>query len=503
MPRATPLSVGGVKGGPKGKADLSPLDLSKLPKAGPKRVEAFCKTFLRVPKGTGARKPFVLRPWQMEIVAGCFPHPNTGKRPRQALVSLPRGNGKSTLAAALALFSLFADGEEGAQILCIASDMRQALITFNAARRMVELSPELLSRCQIYGGDDPRIYVPGSDSVMRALPANEAALQGWDPSFAIVDELHVVSAELWNAMTLAAGKREKSLVLAISTPSDSEDSVMWSLVKHGRENPENSSFFLREWAAPEGCEVEDEEAWAIANPALGDFLHIDALRSTVATTREGAYRRYRLGQWLSGGDAWLPFGAWAEVADHERAVEPGTRICVGFDGSASGDSTALVAATVEAEPHVFVLGHWANPGDPRWRVPRGEVHERVIEVFGTYEVAELAADPWGWRSEIEAWSARFPSRVVEWPTNILSRMGPATDRFYAAVMEQHISHSGDEELARHLGHCRAKSTVHGDVVMKERKDSSHKIDLAVAAVVAHERAMHYSKRRARRRALSW
>ena len=105
-----------MKAGPKGAVSTQPLDLSSLPSAGPKRVTAFCRTFLKVPKGTGALKPFILRPWQVEIVAGLFPHPNTGKRPRQALCSLPRGNGKSALAAAIALCALFGDGEEGAQV---------------------------------------------------------------------------------------------------------------------------------------------------------------------------------------------------------------------------------------------------------------------------------------------------------------------------------------------------------------------------------------------------
>lgn len=164
-----------MKGGPKAPVDMTPLDCSKLPAAGPKRVQAFFKTFLRVPKGEGARKPFVLRPWQLEIVRGLYPHPNTGPRPRQGLVSLPRGNGKSALAAGLALYALFADGEEGAQVLCVASDLRQAGIVFNAARRMVELNPELQRRCLIYGGDNPRIYVPATDSTLTALPRRPIA----------------------------------------------------------------------------------------------------------------------------------------------------------------------------------------------------------------------------------------------------------------------------------------------------------------------------------------
>jgi phage terminase large subunit-like protein len=123
-----------------------------------------------------------LRPWQQDIVCGLFDAP----RPRQGLVSIPRGNGKSTLAAALGLYGLFADGVEGAQVLCVASDERQARIVFNAARRMVELEPRLDDRCQIFQN---KIYVPHTDSSLFTLPAEQAALQGYDPSLAVVDEL--------------------------------------------------------------------------------------------------------------------------------------------------------------------------------------------------------------------------------------------------------------------------------------------------------------------------
>ncbi len=107
---------------------------------------AFVERYLTTPKGTGARKRMQLRPWQREIVHGLFDEP----RPRHGLVAIPRGNGKSTLAAALALYGLLADGVEGAQVLCVASDQRQAEIVFRAARRMVELNPELADRLQVF-----------------------------------------------------------------------------------------------------------------------------------------------------------------------------------------------------------------------------------------------------------------------------------------------------------------------------------------------------------------
>src|SRR5699024_10074645 len=133
-------------------------------------------------------------------------------------------------------------------------------------------------------------------------------------SLVIVDELHVVTDRVWEAMSLASGKRLESLTLAISTPSDRLDSVMWRLVEYGRQHPDDKSFRLVEYGAPDGCNVDDRDAWRTANPALGDFLHVDALETNVKTTPEASCRRYRLGQWVGAADSWLPWGAWDEVA---------------------------------------------------------------------------------------------------------------------------------------------------------------------------------------------
>src|SRR5690625_4486288 len=234
-----------------------------------RRIAAIALEYLKVPKGTGALDPFRLRPWQRDDIVKTF-YPPTGSRPRQGVVSMPRGNGKSALAAVLALYGLLADEVQGAQVLVVASDERQARIIFNSARRMVELDERLLDQVQIFSD---RLYVPSTDSVMMPLPAEPGALQGYDPTLMLVDELHVVNRAVWEAVSLASGKREESLTLAISTPADTIDSVMWSLVEYGRANPDDKSFRLVEYAAEDGCSVDDEQQWKRANPALDDFLH--------------------------------------------------------------------------------------------------------------------------------------------------------------------------------------------------------------------------------------
>ena len=480
-----------MRAGPKAAVTAPPLDLSHLPPAGHKRVDAFAREFLRVPKGKGALEPFRLRPWQRAIVAEFYPQ--RGRRPRQGLVSLPRGNGKSGLAAVLALYALFADGVEGAQVLCVASDERQARIVFNACRRMIELEPRLAEQVQVYSD---RIYVPATDSELRPLPAEPAALQGWDPTLVIVDELHVVTRDVYDAMLLASGKREQSLVLGISTPGDHTDSIMWDLIRYGRDHPDDKSFRLVEYSAPDGCDLADEDAWKEANPALGDFLQIDALRATLKTTREPAFRRYRLGQWVGQVDRWLPWGAWEPLADEAREVQPGERVVLGFDGSASGDSTALVGCTMDG--HLWLEGIWEDTGEQGWRVPRAEVSQAVADAFAKYDVVELACDPYHWRSEIEAWADRHGNRrVLEWPTNVPKRMAPATDRLFQAVAQRTVSHDGDERLARHIGNAVAAPSPLGDVIVKDRKHSKNKIDAAIGAIVAYDRASWHANRRKR------
>ena len=169
---------------------------------------------------------------------------------------MPRGNGKTGLASVLALYGLFADEVEGAQVLTVASDERRARHVFNACRRMIELDERLAERVQIF---QDRIYVPHTDSTLAPLPAEPAALQGWDPTLAVVDELHVVGEATWEAMALASGKRDRSLTLAISTPAADTESVMWRLVTYGREHPNDPAFKLVEYAALDGCELDDEE----------------------------------------------------------------------------------------------------------------------------------------------------------------------------------------------------------------------------------------------------
>ena len=486
-----------MRAGPKGSIKAEPLSWKGWPRDRAKRRLRFIREFLVVPKGHGAGKPVRLRDFQKDIVVGAF-----AEGVRTALVSLPRANGKTALAAMLAVAELFC-GDESAEVLVVASDQRQANITLRMARRMIELNPVLAERAHIY---QDRIVVPERDSILLPLPADPGALHGHDPSLLVVDELHVVTEQVWEAVSSVSGKRPESLTMAISTPATSQDSIMWRLVEHGRAG-DDPSFWFKEFAAPHGCATDDREAWRIANPALSckdPFLAEDGLASARRTLREPVFRQLRLGQWVTGVDSWMPHGAWDKIADPARTVRAGERVVLAFDGSASGDSTALIGCTIGQDPHVFVVGLWENPGDPRWRVPRAEVARTIATAFDRYDVLELAADPWGWRSELESWAEQFGERhVLEWNTANARQMAPATDRMFQAVVEDRLTHDGNTDLAKHIAHCKAERTSLGDLVKKDKKNSPRKIDAAVAAIVALDRAAWHSMNTRKRRAAAF
>lgn len=238
-----------------------------------------------------------------------------------------------------------------------------------------------------------------------------------------------------------------------------------------------------EYAAPAGCAVDDEDAWAEANPALGDFLYVDALRSTMRTTREADFRRYRLGQWTQHADAWLPREAWLACTD-ERDIPEGAEVVLGFDGSYSGDATAIVVVELGEVPHLDVVRLWEHSGQ---QVPIVGVEDALREACKRWRVQTIVADPFLWARSLQL-LADEGLPVEEFPQSP-ARMTPATQRFGEAVFNRALTHSGDPDLARHVGNAVVRNDSRGHRIVKEHKDSTRRIDLAVAMVMAHARAV--------------
>ena len=483
-----------MKAGPKSAPTGKPLHLQSLPKSGSARVVAFIERYCRVPKGSAAVKAgsrIKLLPWQLDVIGGLFDDP----RPRQALISISRKNGKSVLAACIALYALLGDGEEGAEVLIVSSDERTAMVTFRLARRMVELEPRLAGILQVF---QDKIYHPASDSILEVLAGDASRAQGRNPSLAIVDEVHVSSPDMWDAMALGTAARSRPLTLGISTECGPDpDNLMARLVDHGRED-DDPAFFFREFTSDPGCELSDPQAWEAANPSLGVTVTTEHLAALVKTTREAAFRRYHLNQRVALDGAWMPHGAWAACAEPSRTLSGGTEWVLAMDGSYSGDCTALVACSISPRPHLEVVGLWqpskAEPVDILL------VEETIRAACGGdryTRVREVVADPYRWARSLQLLDSQgFP--IVEFPQSA-GRMTPATNGLYEAVTNRQVTHSGDAELARHVANAVVKDDARGTRIAKPSRDSVKRIDLAVCAVMAHSRAAFLATRPVARR----
>jgi phage terminase large subunit-like protein len=203
--------------------------------------------------------------------------------------------------------------------------------------------------------------------------------------------------------------------------------------------------------------------------------------------REAAFRRYRLGQWVTVEDAWLPDGAWAACADPLSPIGDGAEVVIALDGSFSRDCTALVAATVTDRPHVHLYRLWEAPEGARdWRVPVVAVEDAIRDACGRWRVLEVAADPFRWQRSLEVLDG--DGIPVSEFFQTAARMGPATARFYQLVVDGELTHDGDPALARHVANAILKADSRGARLAKEHKDSKRRIDAAVAAVMAVHRA---------------
>ncbi|WP_338856630.1 terminase large subunit [Gordonia hongkongensis] len=474
-----------MRSGNKGKLENGDVPLPFRPRSEveSERFLRFCEKFLRVPKGTGAKTVFRPRDWQMEIVSDVL-----DSRARTVGIMLPRGQGKTTLNAAIALYVFFTWGE-AANVVCVAVDERQAGLLFNAARRMVELSDDLASRCYVYAD---KLVLPLTDSTFQVLPASPAALEGLDFVFAVVDEAGVVRRDTFEVVQLAQGKRERSVVVAMGTPGpDPNDQVLVDLRNAAAEHPEDTSLRWREYSAAgfEDHPVDCEHCWKLANPALDDFLHRDAIKALLPPkTREATFRRARLCQFATDTDgAFLPAGVW-EGLSTGLPVPDGSEVVIALDGSFSDDTTAVLVATVGTEPHVDRVKVWQKPpGDDTYRVPVAEVEQSIRDSCRRWKVLEIVADPFRWTRTLQILeSENLP--VVEFPHSP-ARLTAATTDLFSAATNARLTHSGDKTLAEHVSAAVIVEDARGIRLSKaSRSRSARKIDLAACLVMAHSRA---------------
>jgi len=459
-------------------------------------IEALCPQ-VKDSIGGRAGQPLILRPWQRELMNHAYARREDGRyRHRRLMIGLPRKSGKSALGSGMALYALLM-GPHGGEVYSCAADRDQARIVFGSAKSMIEASPELAAVTKLYRDV---IEVPGTGSVYRVLSSEAFTKEGLNPHAVIFDEVHASpDDELYNVMQLAMASRYDPMLIGITTPgvkSDrtGQDSIAYRLYQHGekiaRGEIDDPAFFMAWWKAPDECDHRDPEAWQIANPGYGDLQDPEDFAAAVQSTPENEFRTKRLGLWVNAQTAWLPSGSW-EALDDTGPPAPETEVVLGFDGSFSGDSTALVGVTVEDEPRVWLVKAWEKqPTDTDdWRVDIAEVEATIIETCRQFRVIEIACDPFRWQRSMQE-LAVIGLPIVEYNSSSPARMVPATAKFYDAVMQKKMKHDGNATLVRHLNNCVVKTDRLGPRITKEHRGSPRKIDCAVAAVMAFDRATH-------------
>lgn len=494
------MSSGNIDGWPP--RWLTPVPAAALKASRGPDVCEFIDGYCRVTKdslGGRAGSLISLRPWQSELIRYLKAvRPDGRLQHRTALIGMARKNAKSTLGAGIGLDEL-TFGPYGSEIYSCAGDREQARIVFSTAKRMIELEPQLAPLLKPY---KDVIENPKTGSIYKVLSAEAFSKEGLNPSLVLFDEVHVQpNRELWDVMALAAGARPEPLMVGITTAgtrydSSGQDSLCYGLYEYGKRivlgEIDDPTFFLA-WWEPTDPEADhrDPTTWREANPGFDDIVGEEDFVATVKRTPEAEFRTKRCNQWVASGTAWFPAGTWDACADESVEIASGSEVCLGFDGSHNADSTALVVVSCGEKPHVDVVACWEkDPDDPDdWTVPILDVEEAIREACKRWRVREIAADDFRWERTLQVLESEgLP--VLTFPQNS-TRMGPATSRFYEAVMNRAMTHSGDPRLARHIANAVLKVDPRGARIIKETKKSMRKVDLAVAAVMAFEQASLY------------
>ena len=463
----------------------------------------FAEAFAIITKDSVAGKagsPLRLRDWQKELLLNVFAHEGGGLKHQSSLIGQPRKNGKSALGSVMSLYSLIL-GPRGGEVYSVAAEKEQARIVFQDARRMIEASEELSGITKLYRD---AIEVPSLGSVYRVLSAEAYSKEGLNPHFVLFDEIHAQpNRELYNVMSLAMGARGKlaSLVAittaGVKTDSTGKDSTAYYLKQYGEKvasgEIDDPSFFMAWWES--SGDHRDRQTWIEANPGFGDLNAESDFESAVRRVVESEFRTKRCNQFVSSQETWLPEGSWDALAG-DFEIKEDDEIILGFDGSFNNDTTVIVGATIPKEgesSRVFVVGAWEKDPeihDHNWRVDIGEVEQAIVRFCQKHpNVREVACDPFRWERTMEILESDYGIPIVKWPSTSARRMVPACAKFYDAVAEGKLEHDGDPLLARHISNAIVKVDNVGPRIVKENRQSPRKIDAAVAAVIALDRAL--------------
>lgn len=491
------------------------------------RVIRFFERCLVHSKGEWAGQPFVLAPWQREIVERVFGEVGSDglRRYRTVYIEVPRKNGKSTFCAGLGVYLALADGEPGAEVFAAAVDREQAEVVFDEAKRMVQASSTLKAKCRIFKRS---IVIQKTMSAFRVLSADSSTKHGLNVHGVLVDELHAHrNRDLWDVLVTGRGSRRQPLAVAITTAGSDRHGVCWELHEKARRiragEIEDPSFYGVIYAAAVGDDWRSEATWRTANPGYGisvqaQYLADECAAASQSAAYENAFRRLHLNQWTQQDVRYLPMARWDECAGTvDLAALEGQPCYGGLDLSSTLDVTAWVklfprpGGTLVVIPRFFLpsahLGdrcrrdgvpydQWARQGlvtlidgemiDYAW------VREQIQADAERFDVREVAYDRWGAAQLVQELEGAGMI-VVQMGQGFASMSGP-TKELLSLVMARRLIHGGNPML-RWMADClEVRSDPAGNLKPSkpDRRMNSNRIDGIVALIMALDRAMRHA-----------
>ena len=484
-------------------------------------IENLCHT-----KGKWAGTPFWLLPWQEQLIRDIFGivKPDGNRQFRTAFVEICKKVGKSELAAAVALYLLYADNEPSAEVYGAAADRQQASIVFDVAKQMVEMSPALMKRSKLMGATK-RIVNYSNAGYYQVLSAEVGGKHGFSVSGLVFDEIHTQpNRQLYDVLTKGSSDaRQNPLHFIITTAGNDRHSIAFELhtkavdILEGRRV--DPTFYPVVYGLKDDEDWEDEANWYKVNPSLGYTVDIERLRDAYREAKQNpadeiTFKWLRCNMWVSSTVAWIPDAIYMRGNEPIDMDELAGRDCyAGLDLSSTGDITALVLIFPprdEEEKYVLLPYFWI----PEETIPRrvkansvpydiwekqgyimstegNVIHYDFIEKFimdlsEKYHILEIAVDRWNATQMIQNLEGEGFT-IVPFGQGFSSMSAP-TKEFYRLLMEGRIIHGGNPVLRWMAGNVVIDTDPAGNIKVTKAK-SKEKIDGIVAAIMALDRCI--------------
>ena len=484
-------------------------------------IEQLCHT-----KGTWAGKKFELIDWQERIIRDLFGvlKENGYRQFNTAYIEIPKKQGKSELAAAVALLLLCGDGEERAEVYGCAADRNQAKIVFDVAVDMVRFSPALSKRVKILESQKKLVFKP-TNSSYQVLSADVANKHGFNTHGVIFDELHTQpNRKLFDVMLQGSGDaRMQPLYFLITTAGNDTNSICYEVhqkaidIAEGRKV--DPTFYSVIYGADESEDWTDPAVWKKANPSLGITVGIDKVKAACESAQqnpgeENAFRQLRLNQWVKQSIRWMPMDKWDACAFPVSEEDLEGRVCYGgLDLSSTTDITAfvLVFPPEDEEDKYSILPYFWIPEDTMdLRVKRDHVPydvwerqgylmttegnvvhygyiEKFIESLGErFNIREIAFDRWGAVQMVQNLEG-MGFTVVPFGQGFKD-MSPPTKELMKLTLEKKIAHGGHPVLRWMMDNIFIRQDPAGNIKADKEK-STEKIDGAIATIMGLDRAI--------------